>query len=204
LKKKSIYSYYNILTIIQLIIFSSCSTQGFTSFSNVSPVNVNLSQGKWIIDEPEVNIDNYYKSETIENYKKLIGKKFTTLKSIREFNNISSIRGLDNNPKILSLYKEQTGYDFIITTEIKLKKNDLPSFQIYPDTKLSKELYLRIIVYDLNINSKIFDKEYNCYNEFTGNNDIAFSPKLNKFISRSIKSVIKNFGKNYNWNSTDK
>ena len=186
-----------------MIVFSSCSTQNFTVFSNVSPVNVNLSQGKWIIDEPDVNIDSYFKSEIIENYKKIIGKKFTTLKSIREFNTISSIRNRDNNPKILSLYKEQTGYDYIIVTEVKLIKNDLPSFQINPDTKLSKELYIRIVVYDLNIKNKIFDKEYNCYNEFTENSDIAFSPKLNKFISRSIKSVIKNFGKNYNWNSTD-
>lgn len=184
-------------------LISSCSTQDFTRYTIVSPVNVSLSKGKWIIDEPVVNIENYYKSEIIENYKNLVGEKFTTLKSIREFNNISPIPGIDSNLNILGLYKEQTDYDYLIETEVKLTKNNLPTFQIYPENDLRKELYIRIIVYDLNIKNKIFDIEYNCYSEFTGHNDIAFSPKLNKFINKSIKSVIKEFGRNYNWDSYD-
>ena len=202
-KKKAINLYYKTIILILLSLISSCSTQDFTRYTIVSPVNVTPSKGKWIIDEPVVNIENHYKSEIIESYKNLVGEKFTTLKSIREFNNISPIPGIDNNLNILALYKEQTDYDYLIETEVKLTKNNLRTFQIYPDGDLRKELYIRIIVYDLNIKNKIFDIEYNCYDEFTGHNDIAFSPKLNKFINKSIKSVIKEFGRSYNWDSYD-
>lgn len=201
-----------LITSCKIILFGlfgaliSCSSYNCNAYILTQSVNVNPSKKKWIIDEPTLkNIDIEYEPQIIDGYKKFLSKKVENLKYIGEFNSISTIKkAIKSDLNILSFYKEQTNYDYLIETEISLVKNDLPSFQLYPNQESIREIYAKIMVYDLNSKSLIFEKEYNITDTFEDHNDIAFSPKLKKFIHWSIKKVTKDLGKKYNWSATEK
>ena len=178
----------------------SCASADYTVWSIVEPVNVNPATTKWIVDEPVLNISSSFSSEIIATYQKTLSKSFGTITSIRDLKVSSMSKALKNNLSALSFYKE-TGYDYLIETEFKSVKNDLPNFQVYPDKELTDEIYIRIMVYDLNAKSLIHDKEYRFTQKFEGGNDIAFSTKTEKLYKHAIQSVVKGFGKKYNWDS---
>lgn len=204
--KTIISNSYKIILLSLFSTFFSCSSYNCNSYIVTQPVNVNPSNGKWIIDEPTLkNIDAKYETKIIDSYKKFLSKKVGEIKYIGEFNKIATIKkAIKSDLKILVFYKEQTNYDYLIETEISLVKNDLPSFQLYPDKNLTKELYAKITVYDLNLRTLVFEKEYNISDTFEGNNDIAISSKLKNFINWSIKKITKDLGKKYNWKTIEK
>jgi hypothetical protein len=164
------------------------------------PTNVDIKGSNWIIDEPVINIATNYSSDIAEQYKKELSKNFGQVKSIREFKNLSSMnRFLKSDLKILKFYKEQSNFDYLIETEVKSVKSDLPTFQLYPEKGLSDEMYIRLIVYDLNNMLLVYDREFRFHQSFEGGNDIALSKKKEKFYTVAINTAIKEFGKKYNW-----
>jgi hypothetical protein len=189
-----------LVLIFFIIVSNSCANYKGNYVTNtiVKPVDVNRLEGKWIIDEPVLEkIDISYETTVLEYYQDILGKKFKTLKSIREFNNISSLKNAtENNLNTLDFYKQKTLFDYLISTKIKLVKVD--------NDKLTKELYAKIITYDLNTKKIIFEKEYIFKDTFTGLNDSPFSSNLKRFLTISIKDCIKEFGNDKNWKTTDK
>jgi hypothetical protein len=108
-------------------------------------------------------------------------------------------RFLKSDLKMLIFYQEQTSYDYLIETEVKTVKNDLPNFQLYPEKGLAGEMYIRIMVYDLKNKILIHDKEFRMNQTFEGGNDIAFSKKTDKFYTIAINTAINEFSRKYNW-----
>lgn len=190
---------YLLYTLIFVLLYS-CSTIDYTSYNIITASKIDIKQSKWIIDEPVTNIASHYSNDIIERYKKKLNKNFGLTKSIRDFKNISTMnRFLKSDLKMLIFYEEQTSYDYLIETEVKTVKNDLPNFQLYPEKRLADEMYIRIMVYDLKNKILIHDKEFYFNQTFEGGNNIAFSKTTDKFYKRAINTAINEFGKKYNW-----
>jgi len=175
----------------------SCARFFYTNSTITKPINVNPKKGKWLIDEPLLNkLNANYETVTIDYYQKILNKKFNDLKSIRELNNITTFKkNITSNLKILDFYKQQTNFDYLITTKLDLIKND--------NNALTKELNIKIIVYDLNTKSLIFEKEYISCDKFTGFDDIPLPSRLERFMNLSIEKAIKDFGNKKNWSAYD-
>lgn len=188
------------LLVITLLSINSCANYkgNYTSNTITKPVNINRLEGKWIIDEPLLEkIDVSYESTVIEYYQEFLNKKVTNLKSIRDFNNITSLKkATENNTATLDFYKQKTQFDYLISTKIKLVKVD--------NDKLTKELYIKVTTYNLNSKKIIFEKEYTFKDTFTGFNDSPFASNLKRFLDISIKDCIKDFANNKNWEATEK
>lgn len=178
---------------------NSCVTYkgNYTTNTILKPVNVNPLHGRWVVDEPVLEkIDKSYETVVIDFYKTLLINKFTTLKTIREFDDITSLKNnTENNLKTLQYYREKTNFNYLISTKLDMIKVDNNYF--------TKELFIKIIVYNLNSKIKIFEKEYIFKDDFTGFDDYPFASNLDKFIKVSIKDCIKNFGKKDNWKAVD-
>lgn len=177
---------------------NSCAPKGFELISNtiIKPVNIDRANGKWVIDEPLLEkVDISFESTTLELYEKLLKKKYTYLKSIRDFHMTSIKSVTEKNKTALDFYKQKTNCDYLIATTIKLIKVD--------DDNLTKELYMKIITYDLNTKKVIFEKEYNFKDNFIGFKDSPFSSNLKKFIDISLKKGIKDFAKDKTWNTVN-
>lgn len=184
---------------LSTLLLTSCVTYrgNFTTNTIIKPVNVNPLYGRWVVDEPVLEkMDQYYETIVIDAYKKVLVNKFPSLKTIREFDDATSLKNnTENNLKTLNYYKEKTQFDYLIATKLNLIKVDNNNF--------TKELYIKIIVYNLNYKNKIFEKEYTFKDDFTGFNDNPFASRLDKFLKISINDCIKNFGKKENWKSVD-
>ncbi|MFB9080424.1 hypothetical protein ACFFLS_20020 [Flavobacterium procerum] len=190
-----------------LLLFTlfSCAGTDYTVYPIVNPVDVNPKSSTWLIDEAVLNINGYYSTEIIDAYKKILPENFGTVKSIRDYNSLSTINiMLKGNSTALAFYKEKTNCDYVIETEMKSVQNNLPVFQLHPDKSLTDELYIRIMVYNLKSNELVYDKEYRFYQTFTGGNDIAFSDKTEKFYKNAIKATVKDFAHKNGWKSKTK
>ncbi|CAM3999862.1 MULTISPECIES: hypothetical protein [Flavobacterium] len=185
------------------VLFNSCATSDSTIYADtkVVAVNVKLDKGNWLVDDPIVhNISKSFISTTIEHYKKELQKDTKTLKSISDFNNMATLNEvLKKDTNVLSFYKEQTNCDYLIETEINLVKKELPKLQLYPDKSLENILVATITVYDLNKRVVVFERYYQGIDKIVGNNDVAVSTKLDRFIDDAIHKMVKDFRAKYNW-----
>ncbi len=188
--------------LILVILISSCASYDSNYSYEIKPIKFNPEIGKWIINKPFLgkNIDLSFESEILKNYKKHLKNKIgRELLLISEFNKLF-LPEKDRTEEGLAIIYEQTKFDFLIDTSIDILKNELPIIDINTDLKRQKEIILIITIYDLKNKDVILKKEH-FYNEsFDGNNDIAFSSKINKLISFSIKKSIKGLKSKHNWN----
>ncbi|ESU18906.1 hypothetical protein FCR2A7T_23120 [Flavobacterium cauense R2A-7] len=177
-----------------MILISACATYkgNYTTNTIILPVDINRLEGKWVIDEPILeNIHASYNTKVIECYQNQLNNKFQTLVQIGDFNNTISLKkALETNIKTLDFYKEKTQFDYLISTKIKLNVDD---------NHLTKELYIKIITYNLNNKEKIYEKEYFFRDDFTGFNDSPLPSNLKRFLRISIEDCIKDFGKDKYW-----
>jgi hypothetical protein len=152
------------------------------------PVNIDSKEGKWLIDEPLLEkVDFEFENITAEYYKTFLCKNFDNFKYINELSKISSLKkSIEKNLKTLEIYKEQTNFDYLISTKI----------QLYHYNNSLKTLSIRIFVYDLNTKNLIFDNYYRSYEKIENTN----SKGLKKFINASVKDAVLNFSKKENWN----
>ncbi|WCO03588.1 hypothetical protein [Psychroserpens ponticola] len=190
------------LLLILIILISSCASYDSNYSYEVKPIKFNPEIGKWIINKPFLgkNIDFSFENEVLINYKKYLNKKIgKEFALISEFNNLF-LPKKDRTEEGLAVIYEQTKFDFLIDTSIDILKDELPIIDINTELKRQKEIRLIITIYDLKSKDIILKKEH-FYNEsFDGNNDIAFSSKINKLISFSIKKSIKGLKNKHNWN----
>lgn len=183
-----------ISSILFLTLISSCATYkgNYTTNTITLPLDIDRLKGKWIIDEPILEkIDASYNSKVIESYKKLLSSKIKILKEIGEFKNTYSLnKSIDADLKLLDFYKENTQFDYVITTKMNLNVDD---------DHLTKRLHIKIITYNLNNKQIVFEKEYLFKDDFTGFNDSPLPSNLNRFLRISIKDCIKDFRKDKYW-----
>lgn len=120
---------YFMLSILQISLLCSCANYkgNFTTQTKTTPLNVDRSKGKWLIDDPIlVQIHPSYETIIANYYIELLNKKFTTLRSVKEIDNFSSLNVLlKNNIEILDLYHEGTNFDYLIGTELIYKPDNV-------------------------------------------------------------------------------
>jgi hypothetical protein len=196
----------NFLILLCVVSLYSCSSINYhyASETLTQPTNINPLKGKWLIDKPTLNqLDLYYEEIIIAGYKKNFSKKTEKFDYIFDFKNIFTLNETkDKSSKVLDLYKSQLDYDYLISTNISLMKNEKPTIPILPERGISRELKTNVIVYDLNLKKIIFEKEYITkevvYAQFGVINII--DTKLEKFVEWTVKKVTSDLQKEHNWN----
>lgn len=170
---------------------SSCSFRHHDHLL-AKPINLNLKESKWLIDEPILDkINIAFESITTNYYKEILHKRFPNLKSISDLNNISSLKNtVEKNRKVLAFYKDQTNFDYLISTRIELATGHDPNLKL---------LSIKIVVHDLNTKSLIFENEYHSTKWYISSAKHLNLDKLKGFIDSSIKIAIKSFAKKDNW-----
>lgn len=170
-----------------LLFLASCGRHHHNHLIN-QPVNVELHQGKWLIDEPLLErVELKFESKTVDYYKEILKDKFSDVKTISEFDQFSTLKkALARDNKALKLYKLRTEYDYLISTKLELVPSNYPSIRNFS---------VIIIVYDLNSDNIIFKNEYHSYKKIKS----ATSSKFKNFIDSSIKIAISDFAKKENW-----
>ncbi|WP_130735648.1 hypothetical protein [Flavobacterium sp. J27] len=195
------------LLALVLIIFNSCAVSNIKLYTEtkVVAVNVKLTNGSWLVDDPMVqNLNKSFISTTLVHYKKELRKNVNGLKTMEDFDNMTTLNSiLKEDVSVLSFYKKQTNCDYLIQTELNLVKNELPRFQLFPNNELHNYLKATITVYDLNTKNIVFQREYESIDQVETTKNIAFATKLDNFIDESIKQMIQDFRSKYHWKYVD-
>lgn len=177
--------YFYLLYFVLIISIYSCSTKHHNHII-IKPTNINPKEGKWLIDEPLLDkVDLLFESTTTEYYKELLSNKFSYLKSISDLNKMSTLKkAVDKDLKALEFYKQQTDFDYLISTKLEMTLCNKP---------LKKMLSIKILVYNLNTKSLILENEYHSWKKCRG------SAEIKKFVDSSLKIAITDFAKKNSW-----
>ena len=172
--------------LVSLLFLNACSHHH--NHLTYQPINVELNDGKWLIDEPLlVRVESYFESVTVDYYRKILKNKFSDFNYISDFQQFSTLnKALSRDTKSLKLYKLRTHCDYLISTKLELVPSEFPSMRNFS---------VIIIVYDLNSETLVFKNEYHSYKKIKSANSYL----VKKFIDLSIKVAISDFSKNENW-----
>jgi hypothetical protein len=191
----------NCLIPLLLLVFASCSNLQSSTEVLENPKNID-KKAKWLIDEPWIIGGSTYLEEfTVNHYKLYMKHDFGTVASLSEFRNIATMKQvIVQDPQVMLIYKEQTGYDYLIETKVRLTKDDMPAFQAEPNEGLSKGLVIDITVYDLNRKEICFRKTYR-YSDSAELKilPVAFGYKSDKFIENAVQQATKSFSNARTW-----
>ena len=177
--------------IILIIVTYSCCPR-YHNHLSMKPTNTSLKHGKWLIDEPL--LERFYlntESVVVEIYKKKLTSKYDNIKYLSDLNEVPSFnKALDKSLKALDLYKSKTGFNYLISTKLEITNSE------FSDKKI---LTIRLIVYNLDTKSKIFENDYHSakrINDFNSN-------KFKEFVEKSMKKAITDFTKTDNWKAIE-
>ena len=175
-----------------ILLMISCASP-YHNHLSIKSINTTLKDGKWIIDEPLLEkIDVSVESIIIENYRNELISRFDNIKYISDIKGISTLnKALEKTIKTLDLYKSKTNFDYLVSTKLEIINCKNP---------LKKILSIKLIAYDLNTKSKIFENEYHSVKNIK---DLK-SSKFKKFVDKSMNEVISDFTKKNNWKMIQK
>ena len=186
--------------LILLVLLSSCNLPKYYFAEDVITTGVNFSEGKWLLDRIVTSKENEDKltTHTTDFFSEKLKTRFSTV-----FNEKLLISQKNNFPLSsdeLKQIKIGSNFDYFIQIKSADLKNELGSIDATPsrfNSNLTNEASIRLIIYDLNTQQIIYNK-----NAFgvTGNpeknsNDITLSKPSQSLLTGCLKKILKDLDK---------
>ena len=155
--RKRLFLFFKLAVVLTLV--SSCSEKTYVLTNTNSKTGVDLTKGKWLLNELDCPKENTAKLTDITSdfFEKNLNDRYFYRKNVSGLLIPRQIPLSPTKQKLKEL-KEGTGFDFFINISSKKNKNDLGDVGFYEDENStgSNQSEVSLEIYDLNLQEIIY------------------------------------------------